>query len=239
MNNPEFRCGKAVFTLRLVPTVMTVAMFVVLIALGFWQLHRAEWKGALIAQWEAQKELPAIEDLPPPDKSAEAVYRKVKFMGKFLHDKSVQLGPRAQNGMKGYELITPFRYITGEIILVNRGFVAEESHSAIDQPIGTVFVEGVLEVFPKRGPMQPENKPAEGQWFWPDPAAIAATQKLPEPYPLQLVAEGKPVNNMWPRPRPPAPPYTNNHLTYAFIWFSLALGLLVIYVFSQSRIDKE
>jgi surfeit locus 1 family protein len=239
MKNPEFRLGRAVFTLRLFPTLMTVAMLAGLIVLGVWQLHRAEWKGALIAQWEAQKELPAVEDLPPPDKSGDAVYRKAKFMGKFLHDKSVQLGPRAHNGKKGYELITPFRYITGEIILVNRGFVAEESHSAIDQPIGTVFVEGMLEAFPKRGWMQPENNPPQGQWFWLDPAAIAAAQQLAGPYPLQLVAEGKPVNNMWPRPRPPAPPYTNNHLTYAFIWFSLALGLLVIYVFSQSRVDKE
>jgi surfeit locus 1 family protein len=239
MKNPELHVGKAVFTLRLVPTLMTAVMFAVLIALGCWQLHRAEWKGTLIAQWEAQKDLPAIEDLPPADKSAEAVYRKVKFMGKFLHDKSVQLGPRAAGGMKGYELITPFRYITGEIILVNRGFVAEESHSAIDQPIGTIFVEGMLEAFPKRGAMQPDNKPEEGQWFWLDPGAVTAAQQLSTSYPLQLVAEGQPVNNMWPRPRPPAPPYTNNHLTYAFIWFSLALALLVIYVFSQSRTDRE
>jgi surfeit locus 1 family protein len=225
------------FAPKLVPTLLTVVMLATNIGLGVWQLQRAEWKGKLIAEWQAQAENPPIDELPPASQADTVKFAKARLIGKYLHDKQVIIIPRAYQGKTGYELITPLQMMTGEVVLVDRGFVADDSKEAIDQPIGTVFVNGELRPYPGRGWMQPANNVEINQWFWIDPAAIASERELDVPYPLLLVSEGKALNNMWPVPHPVEAPYTNNHLTYAFIWFSLAAALVVIYVLSQKKKD--
>jgi cytochrome oxidase assembly protein ShyY1 len=49
--------------LPLVPTLMVAVMLPVLVALGLWQLQRAEWKEALLARLEANAEAP-LADAP-------------------------------------------------------------------------------------------------------------------------------------------------------------------------------
>jgi surfeit locus 1 family protein len=224
-----------VFTPHLLPTLLTVLMLAVTLGLGVWQLHRAEWKGRLIAEWEAQSQKPQIDELPPAGQRDTIKFRKTRLVGRYLSDKSIQIIPRAREGHAGYELITPLKMLSGEVVLVDRGFVASDTHEAIDQPIGAIFAEGEMWPMPKRGWMQPENNPEADQWYWIDPVAIARAKQLEPVYPLILIAETKAVNTLWPMPRMLEAPYANNHLTYAFIWFSLGLALVVIYALSQSQ----
>ncbi|HVY13042.1 MAG TPA: SURF1 family cytochrome oxidase biogenesis protein, partial [Alphaproteobacteria bacterium] len=85
--------------------------------------------------------------------------------------------------------------------------------------------------------MQPANNPESGQWFWLDARGVAEAKGLENVYPLELVAQGKPLNTVWPKPRVAEQPYTNNHLTYAFTWFALAGALVAVYFLSQSSRD--
>jgi cytochrome oxidase assembly protein ShyY1 len=59
--------------LPLVPTLLVVAAVAVMIGLGFWQLHRAEWKADLLAQYEANSRLPPIAFPKVPTPADEAL----------------------------------------------------------------------------------------------------------------------------------------------------------------------
>ncbi|MFD0847204.1 SURF1 family protein [Sphingosinicella xenopeptidilytica] len=48
--------------LPLLPTLMVAVMVPVMIGLGFWQLHRADWKADLLVRLEAQAKLPVLEN---------------------------------------------------------------------------------------------------------------------------------------------------------------------------------
>ncbi|MBI3418656.1 MAG: SURF1 family protein [Proteobacteria bacterium] len=192
--SPRIFFDEKAFAPRLLPTLLTLFMLAVLIGLGTWQLYRAEWKGRLIAEWQTQSAKLALEELPPPDQSGTVTYRRARLLGKFQHEKSLMLSPRVKNDREGVELITPLKLLTGETVLVDRGFVAKESTASIDQPIGAVFVEGELRAFYPRGWMQPENKPGAEQWYWLDPAAAASAKNLGAVYPLELIAELFPLS---------------------------------------------
>lgn len=62
--------------LPFLPTLIVGAAIATMIALGIWQLQRAEWKDGLIAQLRANSQLPATAwpAVPPPDDSL--LYRR-------------------------------------------------------------------------------------------------------------------------------------------------------------------
>ena len=57
--------------LPILPTLFVAAAVAVMIALGIWQLQRAEWKDGLIARYEAARNLPPVAwpSTPPADDS--------------------------------------------------------------------------------------------------------------------------------------------------------------------------
>src|ERR1051326_7825362 len=110
----EWQIGNRVFAPRLIPTLLASFMLTVLLCLAIWQLQRAEWKAGLIAEWQEKTQKPMIEELPPAGRSREAVYRKARLIGKFQHEKSVELYPRMRDDQQGFELITPLKLISGQ-----------------------------------------------------------------------------------------------------------------------------
>ncbi|MBA4757501.1 SURF1 family protein [Sphingosinicella sp.] len=63
--------------LPLMPTLMVAVMVPVMIGLGFWQLHRAEWKADLLVRLEAQAKLPVLETARLSD---DLEFRRVRLM---------------------------------------------------------------------------------------------------------------------------------------------------------------
>ncbi|EJS43624.1 shy1p [Saccharomyces arboricola H-6] len=105
------------------------AMPIISFYLGTWQMRRLKWKTKLIAACESKL---TYEPMPlpktfTPDMCEDWEYRKVILSGHFLHNEEMFVGPRKKNGEKGYFLFTPFiRDDTGEKLLIERGWVAEE-----------------------------------------------------------------------------------------------------------------
>lgn len=217
---------------KLIPALMTLVMLIVLVGLGAWQVQRAAWKHQLIADYHAQVEKEPLIALPPAESSAGAIYRQAALGGKFQHHQSIQLRPHTLDGKQGYQLVTPLKLYTGEIILVMRGFVPDETKDATDQPTGTVAVTGILRPYAPQD-WRPQNNPDKDQWYWIDREAVAKKFGLAEIYPLLLVSDVKPVNTAWPQPEAYAPDFYDFHYVYAGIWFSLAIALAVIYLRSQ------
>ena len=102
--------------------IVATSVFIILISLGTWQAHRLEWKEGLISKYQAElKRTPiALADLPTvkPKK-----FRRVQVIGKYLHRLQIFVGPKPYRGNAGWHVVTPFQLETGDIILINRGWV--------------------------------------------------------------------------------------------------------------------
>ena len=116
-------------------------------------------------------------------------YRKVLLHGKWLHDKSLLLGPRKYETFNGYHLITPLIRASSSApaastILVNRGFLSHEIATAHDMDAETISklaeneshsqvdVLGLISPPFKPGVFTPNNVPEKGQWIWADVPAL-------------------------------------------------------------------
>ncbi len=241
------------FVFRPLPvmTVATVLSLAILIALGVWQLQRLEWKTALIASLEARTaEAPVpLASLAPAEIDA-LEYRRVTVEGTFDHGAEMQLfghvsATRDSLAQVGVFLVTPLVRDGAPPVLVNRGFVPQALKDPLtrpgSQPSGPVTVTGAIRLAEVPGAFTPENTPAANTWYWRDHAAMAAQAGRPEALAILIEAEAETAaqgdpDRPWPLPGRAQPRIVNNHLGYAVTWFSLALGLVVIYgVFHASQ----
>ena len=62
--------------LPFIPTAIVAAAVATMIGLGIWQLQRAEWKKGLIAQYEANSQLPPVAWPAVPPKGDSLLYRR-------------------------------------------------------------------------------------------------------------------------------------------------------------------
>lgn len=155
-------------------------------ALGTWQLQRLRWKINLIDELEERLELEPLP-LPPKIKFSlfvssvmficltspslsvipEFVYRRVLLRGKWDGASTMFLSPRVREGVHGFHVIMPLVREHGSTVLVDRGFVSREFvNSVLELETGEVEVLGMLRTSQKRNVFTPDNKPADGQWYW-------------------------------------------------------------------------
>ena len=230
----------------LAATLFTLIAVTIMVGLGTWQVERLAWKNALIDRIEsglraAPAPLPARVENP-----ADWDFRRVSVTGQFLHDHELDLAARSMNGRIGYQIVTPLKRDDGTLVLVNRGWVPLEKRDPASRPeglpAGTVTVEGVARVPAERGWMQPDNDPATNMWFWYDIPAMAAQAGAGAGEALPVVIEAGDAANPggFPIGGQTNVNIANNHLQYAFTWYSLAITLIVIYfVFHWRRGSKE
>lgn len=94
---------------------------------GIWQLNRAEQKKDLQQAYQLALQAPVqTRDSLPPIESGE--FQRLRIRGHYLAARQFLLENRYRmqpDGMRqvGYEVLTPFKLLNGEIILVNRGWL--------------------------------------------------------------------------------------------------------------------
>lgn len=212
--------------------------FVLLLALGSWQVHRLGWKRALIARVEARvTATPA--DAPAraawPSVTAEsAEYQRVKLQGRFLPDKAALVQATTDLGA-GFWLLTPLERPDGSFVWVNRGFLPpqarEPSARGRAEPTGTVDVVGLLRITEPKGAFLRHNDPAANRWYSRDIAALSAARGLPAadtaPYFVDAARDPRQAEGAWPVGGLTVIRFPNNHLMYAITWYGMALLLLV------------
>jgi surfeit locus 1 family protein len=216
-------------------TLLMLAALAVLCSLGVWQLHRLEWKTALIEKLDAeyakhasniildQKALAKIEDARP------FVVRGT-VRGRYDYSGEILVGPRVFGNLPGYHVLTPF-IVEGPApatLIVNRGWVPQHWDVASDQKTQPGSVSGLLRR-PDENPFAPENIPEKNQWYRTDPGQIAGVKNLPETYGYVLYREGAEGESEYPVTGAARPELPNNHLQYAIFWFTMAGTLLVVY----------
>jgi surfeit locus 1 family protein len=223
------------------PTLFTVPMLLLCLALGVWQVERLFWKEGLIAQREAALAATPVVVPQSFEQARGMEYRRVTDEGVFLHDKEIFLGATSEAGAQGYQVLTPLREAGGRIVFVNRGYIPAELKDPARRPEGqipgTVRVQGLLRLPPAGRPawFLPDNRPDLNYWFWVDLPAMAAADKLAPVAPFYIDADATPNPGGWPKGGVTRLVLPNNHLQYAITWFSLAVALVVIYVLYHYR----
>lgn len=241
------------WTSFIVPALFTLVGVAFLVGLGAWQVERGGAKKRLIARVEARlaeapRPLPAEAEWPRLQPKVDE-YLKVTATGRFRHDLETRLhGLRqpqrpGQPTLQGFYVITPLVLADGSSVLVNRGFVptelADQASRRTGQVEGLQTVTGLVRFPEVRGWFVPENDPAKDVWFTRDPAAIAAARRLRRAAPFVIEADAAPVPGGWPLGGNTRVSFPDNHLQYAITWFTLAIGLVIVFVvFVRQQLRK-
>lgn len=213
-------------------TILSLTAFVVLVALGIWQVERRAWKLALIDRVE-QRVHAAAEPIParaawPAVTAAGDEYRHVSVSGRFLHDRETLVQAVTEEG-PGYWVLTPLQRGDGTLVLVNRGFVPSERRDASTRqdgnPQGQIEITGLLRMTEPKGGFLRDNVPQHNRWYSRDVAAIAAARGLHNVAPFFVDADAGSQSGSGPIGGLTVIRFPNNHLIYALTWFALAFML--------------
>lgn len=219
-------------------TLFTILGVSILCGLGIWQLQRLEWKNGIVEKLDAEYRKDAQNThLTSSDLEKTFDFKRGTLTGIYDFKNQVRVGPRVYDSLPGFHVITPLKLDDGSDVLVNRGWVSEHWTFAdeINPPAGTVQVTGLLRPPSKDNPFRPENAPDKDQWYDADPEQIAAAKNLSRVHKYILYVEGSETDN-YPLPLPGRLAFENNHLYYAFFWFTMA-GILVL-VFIMRFVKK-
>jgi cytochrome oxidase assembly protein ShyY1 len=134
-------------------TLFAAVLTPLLVALGFWQLERAEQKAEISAAHARRQAAPpaSLGELAalPGD---ELAYRRASLRGRFRPGQYFLLDNRIRGGRFGNEVIAPFESQDGGLVLVNRGWVpadpARRELPDVPEVPGSVALEGTVYVPP-------------------------------------------------------------------------------------------
>ena len=212
---------------KLLFSVFVIFFISVFVALGSWQIVRLNWKLGLITEIENSLKNPPVELAQSNKKN----YLKIKTSGSIDLDKQIYLYNLNDNGTPGFEVINPI-LINEENFLINRGWIPFEKKNTEEinffdenNIIGTLKLQGRKNIF------KPDNEIEENYWFSLNREDILKfTGKEFSEYIIYL--DG---NYQFPRPKKITANISNNHKKYAITWFSLAISILLLYLYFRKK----
>jgi surfeit locus 1 family protein len=157
------------FTFRFIPTLVALAGISLFMALGHWQLNRAEQKRALQSQFESRTQHAAItfDDIKANPALASWTFYPIRLVGQFDNRHTLLLDNRFYNHQAGYHVITPFvlnsdnnrlndKHHNSDIpvnqnktvILIDRGFISmginRQTLPTVPVAEGTLQITGII-----------------------------------------------------------------------------------------------
>ena len=208
-------------------SVFVIFFILVFIALGSWQIVRLNWKNNLISEIENSLNNPPVS----LNQSKKKNYLKIKTSGSIDFDKQIYLYNLNDAGKPGFEVINPIK-IGDENYLMNRGWIPFEKKdlpelNLVDQN----QIVGTLMLQTKPSTFKPENDIEKNYWFTLNREDISKfTGRNFSDYVIYLNGEYK-----IPKPRVITAKISNNHKKYAITWFSMAISILLIYLYFRKK----
>ena len=190
-------------------------------------MYRLSWKLDLINQIENSLKIDPVELQNVEKKN----YLRIKTSGQIDFEKQIYLYNLNETGKPGFEVINPIK-IGNEDYLINRGWISFDQKNkpeinVVDQKniIGTLMLQS------KSSSFKPENEVDKNYWFTLDREDILKfTGKNFSKYIIYLNG-----NHENPRPRVINAKISNNHKKYAITWFSMAISILLIYLYFRKK----
>ena len=190
-------------------------------------MYRLSWKLDLINQIENSLKIDPVELQNVEKKN----YLRIKTSGQIDFEKQIYLYNLNETGKPGFEVINPIK-VGNEDYLINRGWISFDQKNkpeinVVDQKniIGTLMLQS------KSSSFKPKNEVDKNYWFTLDREDILKfTGKKFSKYIIYL--NGNYEN---PRPRVITAKISNNHKKYAITWFSMAISILLIYLYFRKK----
>ena len=197
-------------------------------SLGTWQVYRLQWKLNLI------NEINNGLNSEPVFYSTNVInYQKVTFNGIFDFEKQIYLYSLNNKGTPGYDIITPIKMNSNEILLVNRGWIQKDLKDDKNiNNIKTNSFQGIVKKITKPNPFKPENDIKNNIWY---------SLKLEDlenytGYKLnEFVLFLQNNQNDLIKNKTVSPDLPNNHLKYAITWYSVALSILLYFLYFRKK----
>jgi len=208
-------------------SVFIIFFILIFISLGTWQIIRLNWKNNLILEIENSLKNSPVKLTQSNKKN----YLKIKSSGSIDFEKQIYLYSLDESGTPGFEVINPI-LINNENYLINRGWIPFEKKNTqeiniFDQEniIGTLKLQGRKNIF------KPDNDIEENYWFSLNREDVLKfTGKQFSNYIIYL--DG---NYKYPKPKKISANISNNHKKYAITWFSLAISILLLYLYFRKK----
>lgn len=218
----------------LIPLTFGLGGFLVLMALGLWQMQRLEWKEGILADIESRISAAPISIPADPTPELDR-YLPVTVSGE-VTAAPIRVLASAKGFGPGYRLIYPLQAEFGRTVMIDMGLIPVES--TLPEMTGRLLdVIGNLHWPDEVDGFTPAPDLGADIWFARDVSAMAAAlgtepvlviARSSEPAvleitPLPVTTEGIP----------------NSHLGYAIQWFGLALVWLGMTLFLLWRIRRR
>jgi len=208
-------------------SVFVIFFILVFVSLGTWQIIRLNWKNNLIFEIENSLKKPPVELSNINHEN----YLRVKTSGDIDFEKQIYLYNLNENGTPGFEVINPLS-VNQKNYLINRGWIPFEKKgmqeiNEFDQKniVGTLKLQGRKNIF------KPDNDIEKNYWFSLDREDIMKfTGKEFSKYIIYLNGDYK-----FPKPKKITANISNNHKKYAMTWFSLAISILLLYLYFRKK----
>ena len=208
-------------------SVFIIFFILIFVALGSWQIVRLNWKNNLILEIENSLKNPPVE----LTNSNVENYLKIKTSGSIDLEKQIYLYNLNDTGTPGFEVINPI-LINDTNYLINRGWIPFEKKNSQEinvfdenDIIGTLKLQGRKNIF------KPDNDLEENYWFSLNREDILKfTGKEFSKYIIYLNG-----NYQVPKPKKITANISNNHQKYALTWFSLAISILLLYLYFRKK----
>lgn len=244
------RIGPVVYEFSWPAISALFSLLPLLVALGFWQLGRAQEKEELLLMQQQR-----MSDNPLRLAAGDAVdpealrFRTVIVTGQYQSDRQFLLDNQVHNGRPGYFVLTPFSIDHQEQqLLVNRGWVPADADRSVMPAIGmppdtgTITLSGHINHFPAVGiKLAGAEIPTEG---WPARVHVVDIQvlskRLGKPlYDFQLQLDAAQAYGFVREWKTAVALSPEKHRAYAWQWFGLALTLTILFVWYSFKIERH
>ena len=226
------------FRPRLIPTLLTVPLLVIMIWASHWQYTRAQDKKALDEKFEHASVV--LSELPTSLDGHR--FERVKIHGQAMPDTQILLDGMTHAGQVGYRVLIPIELEDGRWLLVDRGFIDGGSDRRLLPNVRFEAVKGLSQSFvgriddlPKPGVMMAPS----GEFGWPRRVLYPDFKQLSTILNHSLIPMVLLLDSSQPqgfiRDWHPGGMSVERHLAYSFQWAGLALALFSLYVVSQRR----
>ena len=210
-------------------TIFVFFSIILFCSLGTWQIYRLQWKVDLISEINNGLNSEPVFYSNTNIKN----YQKVKFSGIFDFEKQIYLYSLNNKGKPGYDIITPLKINSNEILLINRGWIQKDQKNNKDiNKIESNSYEGILKKITKPNPFKPDNNIENNIWYslkLTDLENFTGYKLSNFVLFLQNNQNNLVVNKIV------SPDLPNNHLKYALTWYSVALSILLYFLYFRKK----
>ena len=199
------------------------------LSLGTWQLYRLQWKQDLISQIDQGLKSTPIKY----SNKIKNDYQRVVLNGKFNYKNQIYLYSLNAKGQPGFDVITPFKTIEGDNVLINRGWINKEMKNKTEINLSNKSeIFGLLRKIVKKNIFKPENDTEKNIWF---SININQIKKITgKNFSNHVVFLEDNLTNL-PVPKKITIDVPNNHLKYAITWYSISISILFYFLYFRRQ----